>query len=184
MNVRTAKSRIGHAAAGLAAAVAGLAIASAAAAAPATANTTAQANIVAPGQLSATRDLEFGTVAKPTTGSTTVTVGSASSATATPSVSGGNGFVPTSGLAHAAIFHLVGANAQTYTVSANTLSFTGASGNLANVGAESPVAASGTLNTLPASGVDDLYIGGHFDISASTAVQSYAGTLSLTVNFN
>jgi hypothetical protein len=150
----------------------------------ATANTTAQANIVAPGQLSATRDLEFGTVAKPTSGTTTVTVASAASATATPGVSGGNGFVPTSGLAHAAVFHLVGANAQTYTVAASSLSFTGAAGNLASVGAENPVAASGTLNTLPASGADDLYIGGHFDITASTAVQTYAGTLSLTVNFN
>ncbi|MBW8814402.1 MAG: DUF4402 domain-containing protein [Caulobacterales bacterium] len=168
----------------LAAAAAGMAMASGATAAPASANTTAQANIVAPGQLSATRDLEFGTIAKPTTGTTTVTVASAATATATPQVSGGNAFVPTSGLAHAAVFHLVGANAQTYTVSANSLSFTGAAGNLGSVGSESPVAASGTLNTLPASGTDDLYIGGHFDITPTTTVQSYAGTLSLTVNFN
>lgn len=166
----------------LAMGLAGMALASAAAAA--TANTTAQANIVAPGQLSATRDLEFGTVAKPTTGTTTVTIASAASATATPGVSGGNGFVPTSGLAHAAVFHLVGSNAQTYTVTTSSLSFTNASGNLGSVGPENPVAASGTLNTLPASGVDDLYIGGHFDITSSTAVQTYAGTLSLTVNFN
>lgn len=168
----------------LAAAMAGIAVASAAAGAPVTANTTAQANIVAPGQLSATRDLEFGTIAKPTTGTTTVTVASAATATATPSVSGGNGFVPTSGLAHASIFHLVGSNGQTYSVTSNTLSFTGAAGNLTAVGSESPVAASGTLNTLPASGIDDLFVGGHFDITSSTAVNTYNGTLSLTVNFN
>jgi hypothetical protein len=158
--------------------------ASGAMAAPVSANTTAQANIVAPGQISATRDLEFGTIAKPTSGTTTVTVASAASGTATPNVSGGNGFVPTAGLAHAATFHLIGGNAQTYSVTANTLSFTGATGNLGSVASESPVAASGTLNTLPAGGTDDLFVGGHFDITPTTAVQSYSGTLSLTVNFN
>jgi hypothetical protein len=168
----------------LAIAVAAAACASSALAASVNANTTAQANIVAPGQVSATRDLEFGTIAKPSTGTTTVTVASASTGTATPGVSGGNGFVPTAGQAHAATFHLVGANAQTYSVTGNTLSFTGATGNLANVGPESPVAASGTLNTLPANGTDDLFVGGHFDITSTTTVQAYSGTLSLTVNFN
>jgi len=168
----------------LAAVAVGLTAAAAAGAAPVTANTTAQANIVAPGQLTATRDLEFGTIAKPTSGTTTVTVASAASGAATPGVSGGNGFVPTSGLAHAATFHLVGSNGQTYSVTSNALSFGSAAGNLTSIGSESPVAASGVLNTLPASGIDDLFIGGHFDITPTTAVQTYNGTLSLTVNFN
>lgn len=168
----------------LAAAAAMLAAGSAATAAPVTANTTAQANIVAPGQMSATRDLEFGTIAKPTTGTTTVTVASATTGTATPSVSGGNGFVPTSGLAHAATFHLVGSNGQTYSVTSSTLSFTSATGNLTAIGPESPVAASGVLNTLPASGIDDVFVGGHFDITPTTTVAAYSGTLSLTINFD
>jgi hypothetical protein len=46
------------------------------------------------------------------------------------------------------------------------------------------VAASGTLNTLPANGQDDLFVGGRFDITPTTAIQAYSGTLSLTVNFN
>ncbi len=167
----------------LAAAAAGLAATSAANAAPATANTTAQVNIVAPAALTATRDLEFGTIAKPTAGSSTVTLASAASGTATPTVTG-SAFVPTGGLAHAAAFHLIGTNGQTYSITTNSLSFTGATGNLSAIGAESPVAASGTLLTLPASGTDDLYIGGHFDISSTTAVSTYNGTLSLTVNFN
>jgi hypothetical protein len=165
-------------------AIAAAAAAPSAMAASASANTTAQANIVAPGQISATRTLEFGTIAKPSTGTTTVTVASASSDTATPGVSGGNGFVPTAGQAHAATFHLIGANAQTYSVTANTLTFTNATGNLTNVGPETPVSAASTLNTLPASGTDDLYVGGHFDISTTTTVQAYSGTISLTVNFN
>lgn len=168
----------------LAAAAAGVVAASGATAAPVTANATAQANIVAPAALTATRDLEFGTIAKPTVGSTTVTVASAASATATPSVSGGNGFVPIPGQARAATFRLIGTPGQTYTVDANTLSFTGAAGNLTSIAAEAPVSAGGSLLTLPGSGVDDLYIGGRFTISPTTTVQAYSGTLSLTINFN
>lgn len=169
----------------LAAAVAALAIAgSANAAGPATATVNSTINIVSPTLLTGTRDLEFGTIAKPTAGTTTVTVASAASNTATPNVSGGNGFIPTSGLAHAATFHLVGTAAQTYSVSANTLSFTSSAGNLTAVGVESAVSAAGSLLTLPASGTDDLYIGGHFDITSSTVTQTYNGTMSLTINFN
>ena len=168
----------------LAAAAAGIAAASTASAGPVSASTTATANIVAPAQLNATRALEFGTIAKPTSGTTTVTVASAASGTATPTVSGGNGSIPTSGLAHASIFHLIGTSAQTYSVTSNTLSFVGASGNLSAVGPETPVAASGVLTTLPVSGIDDVYIGGHFDITSTTAASTYNGTLSLTVNFN
>ncbi|MDZ4373518.1 MAG: DUF4402 domain-containing protein [Phenylobacterium sp.] len=161
-----------------------VAVAGGAQAAPVSANTTAQANIVSPNQVSATRDLEFGTIARPTAGTTTVTVASAASGTATPSVSGGNGFVPTSGLAHAATFRITGTNGQTYSVTANTLSFPGAGGNLTNINAESPVAAGGTLNTIPASGTDDLFVGGRFDITNTTAINTYSGTLSVTVDFN
>ncbi|WP_293898892.1 DUF4402 domain-containing protein [Phenylobacterium sp.] len=169
----------------LAAAALGLVAASqASAAGPATANTTATATIVAPSQLTATRSLDFGTIAKPTTGTTTVTVASAASPAATPAVSGGNGYIPTAGLAHASAFHLLGTSAETYSVTSTTLVFTGATGNLSAIGAEAPVAASGVLNTLPASGTDDVYIGGHFDITASTVAATYNGTLTLTINFD
>jgi hypothetical protein len=164
--------------------LAAVAATSATAASAATATANANATIVSPAQLSATRDLEFGTIAKPTSGTTTVTVASAATGTATPSVSGGNGFVPTPGQARAATFRLVGTNGQTYSIAGNALSFPGAGANLSNIGSESPVAASGVLNTLPAGGQDDLYVGGHFDISPTTATQAYTGSLTLTVNFN
>ena len=160
------------------------ALAGAANAAPVSANTTAQANIVSPNQVTATRSLEFGTIARPTSGTTTVTVASAAAGTATPSLSGGNGLTPTSGLAHAATFRITGTNGQTYSVTGNTLSFPGAGGNLTNINAEAPVAGSGALNTLPASGIDDLHVGGRFDITNTTAINTYSGTLSITVDFN
>ena len=68
-------------------------------------------------------------------------------------------------------------------MSTPTLDFPGAGSNLTGIGAEAVVAA-GTLNTLPGDGDDDLFIGGHFDITPTTAVQTYTGTLSVTVNFN
>lgn len=154
-------------------------------AAPVSGNTTVQANIVAPNQVTATRSLQFGTIAKPTTGTSTVTVASAATGTATPALTGGgNAFIPTSGQATAATFRITGTAGQTYSITNNTLDFPGAGANLTGIGAESPVAASGTLNTLPGSGQDDLFIGGHFDISPTTAINTYNGTLALTVDFN
>lgn len=165
----------------IAAAVVALAATSAANAA--TANATATANIVSPGTLAATRNLDFGTIARPTTGTTTVTVTSAATGTATPTVSGGNGFVPTPGLASAATFRLTGPASTSYTIATNTLSFPSAGTNLTSIGSETPVAASGTLLTLPAAGFDDIYVGGHFDITSSTTPATYTGTLTLTINF-
>lgn len=62
------------------------AVAVSAQAAPVSGNTTAQANIVSPNQVNATRALQFGSIAKPTTGSNTVTVASAASSAATPTL--------------------------------------------------------------------------------------------------
>lgn len=168
----------------LTATFAALAFAGSAAAGPATTTVNSSINVVSPTTLTGTRDLDFGTIAKPTVGSTTVTLASSAAGAATPTVSGGNGYIPTAGLAHASTFHLIGTAGQTYSVSATTLTFTGSGGNLTTIGTEAPVAAGGTLNTLPPSGADDVYIGGHFDISSTTATQVYNGTLSLTINFN
>jgi hypothetical protein len=141
-------------------------------AAPVNGTTTAAANIVSANQVLAQRTLEFGSIARPTTGTSTIVVASAASGAATPTVSGGNAF------------RITGSNGQTYSVQTNTLTFTNSSGNLSAIAAESPVASSGTLNTLPASGQDDLFVGGRFDITPTTTIQAYSGTLSLTINFN
>ena len=47
-----------------------------------------------------------------------------------------------------------------------------------------PVPSSGSLTQLPASGTDDFFVGGRFDISPTTAVQAYTGTVSLSIDFN
>lgn len=151
---------------------------------PVSQNTTAQANIVSANQVTAQRDLQFGTIAKTTSTASTVSVASAAAASATPTITGGNAFIPTAGQAHAAQFRITGTSGQTYSVTTPTLTFVNSAGNLANISALAPVSDAGSLNTIPNTGVDDLYVGGQFDISTSTAVQAYSGTLSITVNFN
>jgi len=164
-----------------AAGVATVAAAGSAFAASATAN--ASATIVAPSTLAATRDLTFGQIAKPTSGTSTITVASSSSASATPSIDGGNAYVTTNGQAASAAFQLTGSANQAYTVDSTVLSFTNSAGNLANIAALTPVASAGSVGQLPANGVQVLYVGGKFDITPSTAVTTYNGTLVLNVTY-
>jgi len=169
----------------LIAAAAVLAAAGAASAATVSANAVANATIVAPATLTATRTLEFGTIAKPTAGTSTVTVASAAAASVTPALSGGgNAFVPTAGQARAATFRLVGTANQAIAVNTTSLTFTNQTGNLGNVGPLSPVASVGSLTQLPASGIDDFFVGGRFDVSPTTTAQPYTGTLTLAIDFN
>jgi hypothetical protein len=171
----------------IALAVAGAVAASAtfASAATVSANAVANANIVAPATVTATRTLEFGTIAKPTTTSNTITVPSAAAASVTPTVTGtGNAFIPTAGQGRAAIFRLVGTANQAIAVITASLTFVNQSGNLANVGPQTPVASIGSLTQLPASGMDDFFVGGHFDVSPTTTTQAYTGTLTLSIDFN
>ncbi len=145
----------------------------------------ANANIVAPASVTSIRTLEFGTIARPSTSSNTITVPSAAAATVTPTISGGgNAFIPTAGLGRAATFRLLGMPSQTIAVTANTLTFVSSAGNLTSIVALAPVASAGTLTQLPASGTADFFVGGAFDISATTAIQAYTGTVTLSVDFN
>jgi hypothetical protein len=171
----------------LAALVVSSAAATAGQAAPASQSAAASANIVAAQQLTKTRDLVFGTIAKPTSGTSTITVASGSSGAVTPAVTGGNATIPTTGQASSAAFHITAAAGTTFTIDTNSLSFPTAGANLTSIGSETPAMSGITLAgaTYTLTGADgDLFIGGHFDITPTTAVGAYNGTLSLTVNFN
>ena len=128
---------------------------SAYAAGPVTANTTANAVIVAPQQLTATRNLDFGTIVS------TITVAPTGAVTQTPTIAGGNAFVPIPGQAHAAVFHMLGTNGQTYTIQQPSLSFGAAAGNLSNIATSFLVSSTNSASTtgaLPAA-PDDHVIG-------------------------
>ena len=162
--------------------VAAAAASSAYCAGPVSANTTAAANIVAAQQLTATQSLDFGTIAKPISGISTVTLAPTGAASQTPTVTG-TAFVPIPGQGRAAIFHMLGTNGQTYSVTQPTLSFTSQAGNLSNI-VTSFATASGSTTALPANGQDDLFVAAKMDIDVNTAVQAYTGTVAVTVTFN
>ena len=168
--------------AAIAGVIAATAASSAYSAGPVNANTTAAANIVAAQQLTATQSLDFGTIAKPISGVSTVTLAPTGAAAQTPTVTG-TAFVPIPGQGRAAIFHMLGTSAQTYSVAQPTLSFTNQAGNLSNIVTSFAVASS-SLGTLPVNGQDDLFVAAKMDIDANTVVQAYTGTVAVTVTFN
>lgn len=169
----------------LAALAVGSAVASSAQAAPVSQTATAQAQIVATNTVTATRNLQFGSIAKPTTGTNTITVPSTADPTTPTVTGGGNATIPTPNQATAATFRITGGVGQAYSIDTNTLTFANAVNDLTSVGTESPVTESGSTGALPGNATfDDLYIGGRFTISPTTALGVYNGTLNLTVNFN
>lgn len=144
-----------------------------------TAVANASATIVTPASMSATQDLAFGTIAKPTSGTNSVTVGNGSSANVTPTLAGGgNGYVATANQAHAAVFHLAGSANTAYTVDTGVLTF-GTTGDAA-LSPTVTLPAGGTLNS---SGVADVPVGGTINISASTPATTYTGTLTVKATF-
>jgi hypothetical protein len=156
----------------------------------ATATANVSATLVNPGSVSATQDLAFGTIVKPTSGANTITVAS-SAGSLTPSVSGGGNATPQgTGNATAATFHLVGIPSGTYSLTSTALNFTNNDGSLTSTGIETPTVASGSFTagtgagTLPAAGTTDMFIGGHFTIGTGATVQTYNGTLQVVVTFN
>ncbi|MDB5447673.1 MAG: hypothetical protein JWQ97_2990 [Phenylobacterium sp.] len=163
------------------AATAGVLIATAASAQATqqSASANASATIVTPASMASTQDLAFGTVAKPTNGSNTVTVTAAAGSSASPTIGGlGNAYIATAGQAHAAIFHLAGTANTAYAFGTPSLTF-GATAD-ASLSPTVVLPATGNLN---ASGTADVPVGGTITIGSSTAATTYTGTLTLIANF-
>jgi len=143
-----------------------------------TATAPVSVTILAPVTLQATQGLAFGSVTKPSgAAGNTVNLDTSGNVTIT---GGGDASHPVSN-ATAARFDLIGQAGMTYSTT-QSLSF--AQQGLTNVTVSAPVAGNGQLGVLPPSGVQELRFGGAFDLSASTPVGSYTGSLSVTVNYN
>lgn len=140
----------------------------------------ATVTVLSPVNITKTQDMVFGTVVRPTTGTSTVTL-DANDGVAIAGTGGGNGTLVSS-TTSSARFTIVGP-ATTYTTS-QSLSFT--QPDLTAVSATGPVvtAGNGTLGTIPASGSQELRYGGQFTMGSSTTAQLYTGTLSVTVSYN
>jgi hypothetical protein len=144
-----------------------------------TATATASATIVTPASMSSTQSLAFGTIAKPTSGTQTVTV-AAAAGSQTPTLSaGGNGYVATSGQAHAAIFHLSGTANSNYTLdhTSSKLVFSNDDGTL------SPTVVFPSDSSLDGTGAADVPVGATITISPATTTTTYTGTLTLVATF-
>lgn len=144
----------------------------------------ANATIVQPSSMTAARSLEFGTIALPTSGTSTVEVSSASTASQTPTISGGgNAYNVTTGAARSAQFHLNGEQNHTFTISSTSLTISGLSGAATvtpTVTGATESAGTYTLTT----GSAEIYVGGKFDLTPSTAAGAYTGTVNLQIAYN
>lgn len=179
MNLRTLLAAT--AAAGAALALAGVANATTNLSQSAAANAT----IVQPSSMSASRSLEFGTIALPTVGTSTVQVASLAATGQTPTInntSGGNAYNVTTGSARAAQFHISGNTGDTFTISSSTLTMTG----LGSPTTETPlvVGATGSSTYTLTTGAADVYVGGDITLTPSTAAGTYSGTVSLNIAYN
>ena len=150
----------------------------------ATAN--ASAMIIQPITVTKDRDIEFGTLVKPRTGSAKVTVANDGSRTlgagiASPSSSA----TPTS-----AKFTIRGEGAQAMTV-AVPASFelaNGANKLTVTTSNDGSIAAAGTTKTLSGAlgseGSYEVLVGGEFDLASTTATGTYTGSFTVTASYN
>ena len=165
---------------GLVAAASALSLASAASAAGSVVATSPVTMTISTAiNLTRTTSMAFGTIIKPSIAASNTVV---LAPTGTLTISGaGDGSILTSTPHSQAIFSLVAPAGTTY-ASTTSLSITPA---LSNVSATTtPTTTTGTYGTVPTGGIQDLNVGGQFDISDTTVAQAYTGTLSLTVNYN
>jgi hypothetical protein len=155
-----------------------LAVPTAAMAGSVTATAPVSVTILAPVTLQNTQGLAFGSVTKPS-GAAGNTVNLDASGNVT--ISGAGDATHPASTTTAAKFDLVGQAGTTYST---TQSLAFSQTGLTNVSVSAPVAGAGALGVIPAAGVQELRFGGAFDLSSSTPIGSYTGSLTVTVNYN
>ena len=138
----------------------------------------ASVTVISPVTVTKTADMAFGNVVRPFTGVSTITLNTNNSVT--ESGAGDGSVAP--GLATSSARFDVTAPVGTVFTTTQGLSF--AQPGLQNVQPSLPQTADGTLGTIPAAGVQNIRYGGSFDMTSSTAIQSYTGTLTVTVSYN
>jgi hypothetical protein len=148
-----------------------------AAAGSATATAAVRLQVLAPVPLAATQGLNFGAITRPRNAKTsTVSLGAAGGV----SVSG-SGDAIQGGAVSPARFSIVGDPGLTYSTSQD-LRF--AQTGLNHVAATAPTPSAGVLGLIPASGLQEIRVGGAFDVAPATPIRAYTGALSVTLNYN
>jgi hypothetical protein len=125
-------------------------------------------------------DLQFGSVAKPTTGSNTITI-DASSGTRTKGGAGDAALITST--TGRATYTVSGAASTAYSITLPSSTF-----SLAKSGGTTPMtvtlARSATSGTLGVGGTDTFGVGGVFTIASTTETGAYTGTFDVTVAYN
>ena len=152
------------------------ALATAATAGTTTASANASVSVISQTTISKTQDMVFGTVVRPTSGTTTFTLDASDNVSA----SGGNGTVVAS-TTSSTKFQIVTQAAITYTL-APTLTFVQT--GLTNVAVGAVATTNGTPGQVPANGSQEIRYGASFDVGTATVPQNYTGTLSVIVTYN
>jgi len=149
----------------------------------ATQSTNATVKIVQPITLTKDADLAFGTVVKPTSGSNTVTISTASD---TPALTGAGDAALATSTASRAAFTVGGEGGQTFSITVPasvTMTRSGGSETLSVTLTGS--GSSGTLSgTLGSAGSATFKVGGAFTVASSTASGNYSGSFNTTVAYN
>lgn len=148
-------------------------------------STTGSVRIIQPINLTKVNNLAFGTIVRPASGSSTITISTSSD---TPSVDSGTAVVLAGGTKTRASYTVTGEGAQTVaiTVPASFNMTSGANTIAVSLTAEAATdTLTGTLGTTGGfSGDGTLYVGGSFSISDTTVSGNYTGTFSTTVAYN
>lgn len=149
-------------------------------------STTGSVRIIQPIALTKVTDLAFGTIVRPASGSSVITMSTTSN---TPTVDSGTAVIVAGGSKTRASYTVTGEGGQTIaiTVPASFIMNDGGSNDITvNLVSE---AATDTLtgsigSTGNFSGDGTLYVGGNFTISNSTVSGNYSGSFSTTVAYN
>jgi len=143
-----------------------------------TATAPVSVTILAPVTVAAVQGLDFGMVTRPANAnSNTVSMDPSGNVT----VTGAGDGTHLAGGVTAAKFNIAGDAGITYST---TQSLTFSQSGLTNITASSPAATNGSLGVIPASGSQEIRLGGSFDVSAASPIQSYSGVLTVTVSYN
>lgn len=145
----------------------------------ATATASASTTIIQPISISKSTDLAFGTIVKPSSGTSTVSVSTAGVRSITGTAVAANA----TGVSRA-LFNVTGEGASVFSISVPS-SFNMTSGANSLVVSTTASAASATLSgSLGAQGSASFGVGGSFLLASNTASGAYSGNFVVTVTYN
>jgi hypothetical protein len=147
--------------------------------ATAIASATGSATIIQSLTITKTADLGFGTVVRPTTGTSTITVGNTGNSR---SISGGNAIGANNNNVTSAAFLIQGEGGAAISVSAPSFNMTSGSNSLTVTTTNNATA--NLTGSLGSPGTMTVGVGGWFPLTAATPTGNYSGSLVVTANYN